>query len=524
MSIKVRLDRLWDRVFSFKVDDTAGEDNLRIPILLETANGDQIDKQNPLNTSNASVHVSDIDLPRVTTTGWVGDIEDLFKCPHDSAGLYNEAATSPKIIYVSFCRTIYLNSIGIGCSLSGKTFSNLKIEFIGSDETVRATYDDSANSTKYGTKLYSFTPTACVAIKFSFYTTDTVGITNITIQKESNVVARIRALKSDGAITDIGASNTGALKVAIEDEQTSKKTEIDSLGQLKTVRSVSLVGTSFSGTTKDTNFWAETVTGTGAVVQAGEVTLSTGATADSTAKYVSVRKSRKVPGAGNQFRTVITLKTAPQANNVRRIGAYDANDGLFFQVSGTTFSIGYRKGASDTLVNSGSFNGNWGATKELTASVPARLVIDITEYTVRYFLNDILLHTLMGTTESLCNTFNLPVTMENNNSGGNTTDNSFEVRFATIQRLGDIKTANKSVYLATNATSVLKYGAGTIQSIAVLDNAGTISLYDGAVVGGRVLGIIDALKVVGNIDYPAQFDNYLTVVIAGNAKATIFYE
>jgi len=498
--------------------------NRGLNVNLVDITGENFNIQNPLPTDGDSVYIKDIDLDHSTKVGWTGNIADLFICPHDTVGMYNDSVTNPKVLYIPFCRTIYLSSVGLGCNLTGKTFSNTKIEFIGSDGSIRLLADYSTDSTKYGTKLYSFPPTACVAIKISFLTTETdVGLTNITIQKELPVVSRIRALKTDGTAVDIGASNNGSLNTNLRDEQTDKRTEVDALGQLKVVTSVNLVGTAFSGTTKDPNFWTESVTGSGAVSQTGKISLSTGVTANSTSKYVSVRKGRKIPGAANQFRTVCRLSTVPQANNIRRIGAYDANEGLFFQENGVTFGIGARKGGIDTIIASGSFNGNLGTTYDID-SILLRLVVDITEYSVKFFVNDILLHTLIGATDDLTNTLDLPITIENINSGGNTTNNIFDIRFASIQRLGDIKSANRSVYLSTNATTVLKYGAGTIQSINILDNAGTISLYDGSVATGRVLGVIDALKVTGDQDYPAQFDNYLTVVVAGNAKCTIFYE
>lgn len=82
----------------------------------------------------------------------------------------------------------------------------------------------------------------------------------------------------------------------------------------------------------------------------------------------------------------------------------------------------------------------------------------------------------------------------------------------------------RTIYLSTNNPFVLKYGAGSIQSLAVLENAGTVSIYDGLSAAGRALGVIDALKVTGSIEYPAPFDDGLTVVTAGNAKCMVFYE
>lgn len=484
----------------------------------------EVGVQYPLSIDGDSVYPKDIDLVNSTKVGWTGNIVDLFTDPNVVAGLYNDTSTNPKVIYLAFNRTLYLSSIGLGCNLTGKTFSNTKIEFIGSDLSVRATADYSTDSTKYGTKLYSFPPLACVAIKLSFLTANTdVGLTNITIQKELPVRSRIRALKTDGTAVDIGASNNGSLNTNIRDEQTNKRTEVDSLGQLKTVQSVTLVGTAFENGTKDPNFWTEAVTGSGSITQDGEIYLNTGTTADSTASYTSVRKGRKVPGAVNQLRSVARLTTDPQANNLRRLGAYTDTDGFFFQINGTTFGIGSRKNSVDTIVNSGSFNGNWGTSVTMDTTV-RRLVIDMTEFSVRFFVDDILLHTLTGVTESLTSTLTLPVKMENVNSGGNTTDNGFEVRFASIQRLGNIITAGTYKYLGTNATTVCKYGAGTLQRIINVDNAGNVSVYDNTAGSGTLIAQIDTSKALGTLDFNVPFSNGLTIVVGLGAKIIVVYE
>lgn len=312
-------------------------------------------------------------------------------------------------------------------------------------------------------------------------------------------------------------------RVQIKDPYTENVAKVDALGNLKTVEQVRLVGTAFSGSTKDTNFWTETVTGSGAVAQAGEISLTTGATADSTAKYVSTRKARKVTGASNQFRMVGRLTTDPQANNVRRCGAYDTNNGFFFQVNGETFGIGVRKATSDTIVASGSFNGNLGTTVVLTTTF-GRFFIEYDHLSVKFFINDVLLHTITATTTALTATLDLPITMENNNTGGNTTDNGFEVLFATIVRIGRLETNPTSYYAGTNATTVLKYGAGQLKRIAITDNAGTLIAYDNTAGSGTVLCNLDASKTVGTMEFDLPFNNGLTIVTAGTPKMTIVYE
>lgn len=47
---------------------------------------------------------------------------------------------------------------------------------------------------------------------------------------------------------------------------------------------------------------------------------------------------------------------SPVVNLTKRIGAFDANNGVFFELSGSTLNVGIRKGASDTKVAQDSWN------------------------------------------------------------------------------------------------------------------------------------------------------------------------
>jgi hypothetical protein len=311
--------------------------------------------------------------------------------------------------------------------------------------------------------------------------------------------------------------------VGIKDVETNTNVPISSLGALKSYVPVRLIGTAFSGTTKDTNFWTETVTGSGSITQGGEVLVTTGVTADSTAKYETVRKARKVTCSPNEMRAVARLTTDPQANNLRRLGVYTANDGFFFQINGETFGVGVRKGASDTIINSGSFNGNIGASVVMDTTMQ-KLFIEYDHLSVKFFVNNRLLHTVLATTTSLTNSLDLPITMENNNTGGNTTDNGFEVLFASVQRNGTLSTSTASKYISTNTTTICKYGAGMLTRVIVTDNAGTIKIYDNTAGSGTVLAEIDSAKVLGELDFGISFSTGLTIVTTGGGKAVIIYE
>lgn len=772
------------------------------------------DVQHPLPSDGDSIYVKDIDWDRVTSTGWIGNVEDVFTSPGEQAGIYNDNASSPKILYIPFCRTVYLNAVGLGCNLTGKTFSNVKLEFIGSDGTVRSTYDNSVNNTKYGTRLYSFAPTACVGIRFNFVTTNTdVGLSNITIQKETNVVARLRALKPDGTVTDIDATAGGNLKVSIEELESGisvnsnsqlKTTNYDSSGtelfgnrtatgvidangesvsvaftgsqsaavkvtgtwvgtlvaegsvdggttygtvwvstvnqspvaldipmptnsitangtykifqssgfthyriratawtsgsatitwscvfasssfiytsgaiiqqvvtddnnsstdnllaggtftgettstlgvagiqvslhtdqncsvyveqspngtnwdisdyfryfsglnnfgvtvqaissyvrvrvvnvslsattefrlqtalcpivealprslsqrgnlkvainefedkygfeventptdEMRVVTPYRVVGATFTGTVLDTRFWTASLgTGGAATVGGAQLIVSTGdAAANNSVVVTSVRTARYIGGSALRFRSVFRIPDSGIANNIRRIGAFTTTDGVFLELSGTTFKIVTRKDSADTAVANGNFNGQLGLG----------IIIDTNVHTweiywqnsrVVFTVDGSVIHTVSATTDTWSSQLDLPIRIENTNSGGLQSNISLNVRTATIHRLGNSLTQPTSYYHASGTTTgvQLKYGPGNVHSIifgSAANNA-VITLVDNVTGSTPPLWVYTATGALAapvSIDFKGMpFSTGLRFIVAsGNASFTVVYE
>ncbi len=284
-----------------------------------------------------------------------------------------------------------------------------------------------------------------------------------------------------------------------------------------------LVGTNFDGTVKDTNFWTEAVTGSGAAAQDGEIELTTGTTANSTASYTSIDSARFVVGSALQFIGAFRFVTAGTVDNVRRCGAYDANEGFFFELDGTTFSVGSRKGGVDTLVSSGSFNGNMGASLTVNSAVYYKLDIEWTPLGAFYYVNGNLLHQSVG--GHLTGKLTLPITFENVNDNGNITPVTFDCLGVVILREGNIHTAPTYQYIAGAATNTIKVGAGELHTIVNNDNSGSVTVYDGLDAAGTVIASIDLAKVLGTLDFHASFNVGLTFVTVGaGVKITVVYE
>jgi len=311
------------------------------------------------------------------------------------------------------------------------------------------------------------------------------------------------------------------------------RVEVTPHSALRPVSPLRLVGGEFEQAF-DTSFWTKTSqVGTGDSVVANCVNiLSTGTTNASSIIVNSARVGRYASGTDNYFNGEIRLP-AVTGINTRRWGAFNTNDGFFFEHDGTTLKVVTRKGGSPTSVSSGSFNGYMGATY-----VPGTNVhfyeINYTRDGVWFFIDNRLLHHIAATTATLTNEVALPVGLENTN-GANINNNQLEVWSASIYRNGPISTQAQFLHLNALATTTLKKGPGNLQRV-IINNVGsatdTLTLYDNTAASGLIIGIIPlggtAIVVPVSLDYGGlSFNIGLTAVIASGVTpgdVTILFE
>lgn len=489
--------------------------------------------QHPLSVDGDSVYIKDVDTTHSTATGWTGELTAPFDSPNNVTEIYNDTVTNPKVLYYAFHRTLYLNAVGIGCN-TGKTFSNLKIEFIGSDGTVRGTYDTSTTDTKYGTKLYEFAPTACIALKLSFCTVDTVGITNITIRKESVVTSRIRGLNPASTVKDVGVTYGSALKIAISDDLGFPAYNTPT-GETRTIEPVRLVGAGFEGTTIDTNFWTVAASGTSAsAAQANcELVYTSGTSNTAVVTGYSVRRARYVSGSSMRARFIGRLGDTGTAGNKRRWGiGWGASmptvtDGAWFQVDGTEFSVVTCKGGVETKVT--TFNGDLGQYA-LTASTASTAICEIyyTNTKIVFVMGGLVLHTVTASSDTWTATLAFHVFADSRNSDTLAASVEMHMRTASIYRMGKLETQPIYYHLSGNAaTHTLKLGAGILHKIIFNNTSGTnITIVDNSTGSTPVVGVITTTSsCIGVWDYYIPFNNGLILITTGNSlDATIVYE
>ena len=295
-----------------------------------------------------------------------------------------------------------------------------------------------------------------------------------------------------------------------------------------------LVGGTFTGGVIDTNFWTTSLGTGGSVAPDGQITISTGTTANNSVSVQSVRTARYVAGLSNEFKCDARMPDNGTANNTRRLGAFTTTDGAFFELNGTTFRLATRRASTTTYVDNGSFNGHHGATHAMDFNVAHEFEIKWSTKSVYFFLDGHVIHTVSASTAPWSDNLHLPVRLENFNSGGSATNVALEVRTGTITRAGIPQTQPARVFsqrAGTDVTDVVKYGPGGLHGVVLsgITNNAVVTLYDNIAASGTVIWTSGPLTANGlpfEIDMKdIAFSTGLTVYLTGaNLNVLTMYE
>lgn len=113
----------------------------------------------------------------------------------------------------------------------------------------------------------------------------------------------------------------------------------------------------------DAEEWHQQTVASGLItnlVDESAVALDADVGATSVARIITHRNHIYHPGEGMVALMTVLLGDSGKTNNVRRWGLFDDNDGVFFQVSGTTLAVGVRSSVTgspvDTIVPQSSWN------------------------------------------------------------------------------------------------------------------------------------------------------------------------
>lgn len=304
-------------------------------------------------------------------------------------------------------------------------------------------------------------------------------------------------------------------------------------GELLTAPSYRLIGSTFGYATLDSNFWtANTGTGGSATITNAELIISTGTTVNNSVSVNTVRAARFVGGTSNHVHTLMRFTdSGTSLNNTRRWGAYTATNGAFFTIINGVFGIVTRLNSIDTLISNGSFNGEKGRTIVFDANLHEFDIV-YTVDAVYFYIDQEPLHFQKFSTNNWTSAYSLPVTLENINTGGNTTNISMITRHACIHRQGEPLTQPKSFFQqGLTAGVTLKNGAGNIHGMILsgITNNAVVIIYDNTAASGTVIWSSGSLVSNGLPFFVEMkgipFSNGLTLAITtANCNCLVMYE
>ena len=307
------------------------------------------------------------------------------------------------------------------------------------------------------------------------------------------------------------------------------------LGQLRVTNEVRLAGGIFNGGVLDPNFFSNTNSNGGtSIVTNNELALTLTTASNSSANVQSNSVARFIGNESNYFRGTFRITDSGAVNNIRQwgpfLGTVTPTDGYFYQLSGTTFSVGYSIGGALTVVNNGSFNGT-SNTYVLDANYHTYEVY-YTEGVVLFTIDEVVIHKFEGGTTAFSNTIHLKPNIININTG---VGSAVTIRslLLTISRLGELKTQQKTAYLTTGTTT-LKTIIGSLHVLIFsgIASGATVTLYDNTSGTAPILWASGAMTLgsqANNFPFSLDFGNYqfatgLTVVITGTVSLTCIYE
>jgi len=305
------------------------------------------------------------------------------------------------------------------------------------------------------------------------------------------------------------------------------------MDELRAVSPVRLVGSTFNGSTVDTNFWTVTIVASGGTIATADLTTMPGALTlssqtDATGSVIaqSIRKARYVGGSSNRYRAQIQLGDTGKTDNTKRWGMFDGTDGAYFKLAGTTLSVCTMKAGVETAVASASWNGS---TTVPTLTNVNSYEIYITNSKVYFVIGGVLMHTATFSTSTWTATTTLPVRADNINSN-NTTNTVMYVRVMTIYRLGQLETNTQYKNITgVSASQILKYGAGMLHRVVVgtpVNNA-TIAIYDNVTGTGSPIALLTLPNsaVPITLDFKCPFATGLNIVpSSATLNVTVIYE
>lgn len=306
-------------------------------------------------------------------------------------------------------------------------------------------------------------------------------------------------------------------------------------GSLNTGELIRLVGGNFvAGQPLLTHMWTTTtVNGGSTSTTNGELTLSTNTTANGEVRVQTANRARFITATFNIAHLAVSTPNYTNTNVIRRWGCFDPNgsggtDGIYFENNSGTYSIKrVRNGVLQETVAEASFSE--------VADNPLVKNDNIAVYeivynagTIFFYQNRKLLHRMSSLASAAYGTPHLRAGFMVQNTNSNTTDNTLVTRGIGISRIGAAQAVPNFFRISTSGTFVVKNTPGRFHKVLITDKgvgSATVTIYNNTAGSGTVIALIDTNDVQGNMEFQAEFDIGLTVVVSGsNVGLTVIYD
>lgn len=335
-------------------------------------------------------------------------------------------------------------------------------------------------------------------------------------------------------LVSMGASPTPAKFSLLDPRNTGFSQRVNQIGEAVFQQPIVLVNGPFLGVALDPQFWTTTgSTGTGATSVLNSVaSMTTGATANSSALLQTTIIARAAPTHPNSLRTNVYTPDSGTSNNVRRIGVDDGTNGFGFVINGAgAGNVGiYTRKAGGAISDTYVLNGNAGSSVNWTAGKHT-LEIEYLTSAQYFFLDSVLIHTITPATSTTTANLNLPIRYTNTNINGSTTDVTLDIWTAAIRKLGNSVARPIYKHISGAGTTVLKISPGTLYTLVIGKAGGLVNVYDnGAGVATNPIALIDLTggQTTANTwnfgSLGVDFLNGLTVITTDSPDLTVVYE